>query len=82
MTVVAESDFQSRPAIFRTNQASVFSSTIGSGTSPQSRTSQGKYLRPESACSRKHSEFSGRESRWLRVERKALVSCPTLNERL
>src|SRR5438874_11902964 len=41
------------------------SSTIGSGTSPQSRTSQGKF-----------------ESRWLRVEWKALVSFPTLNERL
>src|SRR6266849_10668325 len=65
MTVAAESDFQRRPVIFRTNQASYISSTIGSGTSPQSRTSQGKF-----------------ESRWFRVEWKALVSFPTLNERL
>jgi hypothetical protein len=83
MTVAAESDFQSRPAIFRTNQASVFRQLSVRGrhlnrehrranvcaASASSRSSIGKMPMP-------------RESRWLRVERKALVSCPTLNERL
>src|SRR5216110_2676821 len=73
MTVAAESDFQSRPVIFRINQASVF----------RQLSVRGRHLNREhrraNVYIRKHSEF---ESRWLRVERKALVSCPTLNERL
>src|ERR1043166_8907347 len=73
MTVAAESDFQSRPVIFRINQASVF----------RQLSVRGRHLNREhrraNVISQKH---SGLESRWLRVERKALVSCPTLNERL
>jgi hypothetical protein len=82
MTVAAESDFQSRPVILRTNQASVF----------RQLSVRGRHLNREH---RRANVFCGIafqpmvqdanatfESRWMRVERKALVSCPTLNERL
>jgi hypothetical protein len=81
MTVAAEFGFQSRPVILRTNQASMF----------RQLSVRGRHLNREhrrvnvyipNAPARESIRSSGFKSRWLRVERKALVSCPTLNERL
>src|SRR5205085_4400633 len=81
MTVAAESDFQSRPVIFRTNQASVFRQLSVRGRHLNREHRRANVYIPKTPA-RESIRSSGRESRWLRVERKALVSCPTLNERL
>src|SRR5438445_6237290 len=81
MTVAAESDFQSRPAIFRTNQASIFRQLSVRGRHLNREHRRANVYIPKTPA-RESIRSSGRESRWLRVERKALVSCPTLNERL
>jgi hypothetical protein len=81
MTVAAESDFQSRPAIFRTNQASVFRQLSVRGRHLNREHRRANVCIPKTPP-REGIRSSGCESRWLRVERKALVSCPTLNERL
>src|SRR5262249_22537048 len=70
MTVAAESDFQSRRVIFRTNQASVF----------RQLSVRGRHLNREHRRANVYNpKTRGLESRRLRVERKALVSCPTLS---
>src|SRR5215469_2848302 len=81
MTVAAESDFQSRPVISRINQASVFRQLSVRGRHLNREHRRAKVYIPKTS-SRESIRSSGFESRWLRVERKALVSCPTLNERL
>src|SRR5215472_2747862 len=81
MTVAAESDFQSRPVIFRINQASVFRQLSVRGRHLNREHRRANVYIPKTS-SRESIRSSGFESRWLRVERKALVSCPTLNERL
>src|SRR4029077_5465944 len=72
MTVAAASDFQLRPAIF-SERLSLLRLT--------------KYRFGNPTCNLehrrvKHETTATDESRWLRVERKALVFFPTLNERL
>ena len=73
MTVAAASDFQLRPAIF-SERLSLLRLT--------------KYRFGNPTCNLEHRRVKLRkplatdESRWLRVERKALVFFPTLNKRL
>jgi hypothetical protein len=76
MTVAAASDFQSRPAILCDNLASYLSNS-GSGITPRNLEHRRVNVR-----SRNQTISESLKSRWSRVERKALVFFPTLNERL
>ena len=78
MTVVAASDFQLRPVMFCGRHSLLVSSNSGSGITPRNLEHRRVNVR-----SRKSEPIRDRlKSRWSRVERKALVSFPTLNERL
>ena len=81
MTVAAEFGFQSRPVILRTNPASMFHQLSVRGRHLNREHRRVNVYIPKTPA-RASIRSSGFESRWLRVERKALVSCPTLNERL
>ena len=74
MTVAAASDFQLRPAIF-SERLSLLRLTKYRFGNP---TCNLEHRRVKSSLERSGTD----ESRWLRVERKALVFFPTLNERL
>ena len=67
MTVAAASDFQLRPAMF-SGRPSLLSFI--------------KYRFGNHTCNLEHRRVNHSKSRWSRVERKALVFFPTLNERL
>src|SRR6266511_1323785 len=75
MTVAAASDFQLRPAIF-SERLSLLRLTKYRFGNPTCNLEH----RRVKVSSLKHSGID--ESRWLRVERKALVFFPTLNKRL
>jgi hypothetical protein len=75
MTVAAASDFQLRPAIF-SERLSLLKLTNYRFGNPTCNLEH----RRVKLASRK--TFGIDESRWLRVERKALVFFPTLNKRL
>src|SRR5204863_3193716 len=77
MTVIATSDFQSRPVIFCGRHSLLVSSNSGSGITPRNLEHRRVNIR-----SRNQNHFGTAKSRWSRVERKALVFFPTLNERL
>ena len=67
MTVAGASDFQSRPAIFRTNQASVFRQLSVRGRHLNREHRRVNVYIPKTPP-REGIRSSGRESRWLRVE--------------
>jgi hypothetical protein len=78
MTVTTASDFQSRPAMFCGRLSLLACINSGSGISPRNLEHRRVNVR-----SRKSEPIRDRlKSRWSRVERKALVFFPTLNERL
>jgi hypothetical protein len=61
MTVAAESDFQSRRAIFRTNQASVFRQLSVRGRHLNREHRRANVYIPKTPRSRRHSEFGTRK---------------------
>ena len=78
MTVTTASDFQSRPAMFCGRLSLLACINSGSGISPRNLEHRRVNVR-----SRKSEPIRDRlKSRQSRVERKALVSFPTLNKRL
>jgi hypothetical protein len=77
MTVAPASDFQSRHVIFCGRPSLQVLSNSGSGITPRNLEHRRVNVR-----SRNQNLSGSLKSRWSRVERKALVFFPTLNERL